>query len=96
MHCHVEFHNAEGMALVIKEGEEEEMNDKPKNMQTCGNFYMPDDLYGHDTGEITHFITQEVIVDLVGTDGQGMHMGAGWFGEWGGKPLCTSLYQKWL
>ena len=38
MHCHVEFHNAEGMALVMQMGDESEMNAKPANMRTCGDF----------------------------------------------------------
>ena len=38
MHCHTEFHEAEGMALIIKEGNHSDMNDKPMNMRTCGNF----------------------------------------------------------
>lgn len=37
MHCHTEFHNLEGMALVIKVGNESQMNRTPKNMRPCGN-----------------------------------------------------------
>ncbi len=40
MHCHTEFHEAEGMALIFKEGNHSQMNDKPRAMNTCGNFYM--------------------------------------------------------
>ena len=39
MHCHTEFHEAEGMALFIQEGNYSEMNGKPAGMRTCGNFY---------------------------------------------------------
>ena len=38
MHCHVEYHNEMGMALVLKEGDIHDMNAAPENMQKCGNF----------------------------------------------------------
>ena len=38
MHCHVEFHNEMGMALVLKEGDVRDMNAAPDSMQKCGDF----------------------------------------------------------
>ncbi|CAH1796369.1 unnamed protein product [Owenia fusiformis] len=37
-HCHIEFHNEEGMALIFKAGDVSDMNTAPSNMKTCGNF----------------------------------------------------------
>ena len=45
VHCHTEFHEAEGMALIIKEGNHSDMNDKPMDMRTCGNFAMTRDEF---------------------------------------------------
>ena len=39
MHCHMEYHNTEGMGLVFQVGEPEQMNPPPVNMRTCGDFY---------------------------------------------------------
>nr|XP_006812258.1 PREDICTED: laccase-like [Saccoglossus kowalevskii] len=38
VHCHIEIHQVEGMALMIKEGEEKQMTKPPKDFKTCGNF----------------------------------------------------------
>ena len=38
MHCHMESHNANGMALVIQEGNVSDMNRLPTGFKTCGNF----------------------------------------------------------
>ena len=38
MHCHVEYHNEMGMALVLKEGDFRDINAAPPNMQKCGDF----------------------------------------------------------
>ena len=37
MHCHVEFHNEMGMALVLKEGDVTDMTSPPRGMPNCGN-----------------------------------------------------------
>ncbi len=37
-HCHYNFHQRIGMALVIQVGEPEDFPKKPKNFPTCGNF----------------------------------------------------------
>ena len=36
-HCHVELHQREGMALVIREAVDE-INSAPEEMETCGTF----------------------------------------------------------
>ncbi|XP_077977301.1 uncharacterized protein LOC144432878 [Glandiceps talaboti] len=38
VHCHIEIHQVEGMAMMLKEGNTEEMNPVPKGFKTCGNF----------------------------------------------------------
>ncbi|XP_077977584.1 uncharacterized protein LOC144433148 [Glandiceps talaboti] len=38
VHCHIEIHQVEGMAMILKEGNTEEMNPVPKGFKTCGNF----------------------------------------------------------
>ena len=38
MHCHVELHQVEGMALIIQEGQPEDMTTPPRNFPTCGWF----------------------------------------------------------
>ncbi len=38
MHCHIEYHNEMGMALVMKEGDVTDMNMTPPDMQRCGSF----------------------------------------------------------
>ena len=38
LHCHIESHQLEGMALVINELESQQ-NPPPAGMPTCGNFY---------------------------------------------------------
>ncbi|CAH1266280.1 Hypp3333 [Branchiostoma lanceolatum] len=38
MHCHIEIHQVEGMAMMIREGTEEQMNRPPPNFPTCGTF----------------------------------------------------------
>ncbi|XP_070533730.1 uncharacterized protein [Ptychodera flava] len=38
VHCHIEMHQVEGMALMIKEGDESEMKPPPRNFRTCGRF----------------------------------------------------------
>ncbi|KAK2168045.1 hypothetical protein LSH36_21g09034 [Paralvinella palmiformis] len=56
-HCHMVFHAAQGMALIIQEGEMEQMPPVPKNFKSCGSFIWSDDdfrkqtnfQYGKDT-----------------------------------------------
>ncbi|XP_066285307.1 uncharacterized protein [Branchiostoma lanceolatum] len=38
MHCHIEIHQVEGMAMMIREGTEGLMNRPPPNFPTCGSF----------------------------------------------------------
>uniref|UniRef100_A0ABM0LYS5 Laccase-23-like n=1 Tax=Saccoglossus kowalevskii TaxID=10224 RepID=A0ABM0LYS5_SACKO len=40
MHCHVEHHLLEGMALLFKVGEDSDISKPPKNFHTCGDFQM--------------------------------------------------------
>ena len=42
MHCHTEFHNVGGMSLVLKVGEEHQMNAPPSDQRTCGDFLLDD------------------------------------------------------
>ena len=39
MHCHLELHQVEGMALLIREGHQTEMVEPPKGFPMCGNFH---------------------------------------------------------
>ena len=39
MHCHVEFHNSDGMAMVIKAGEDSDMVPPPSALPRCHNFF---------------------------------------------------------
>ncbi|XP_054084101.1 uncharacterized protein LOC105219789 [Zeugodacus cucurbitae] len=41
-HCHIEFHAEIGMALIIKVGDNDQMQSAPKNFPTCHD-YMPKD-----------------------------------------------------
>lgn len=45
MHCHMEFHNLLGMALIVKEGEVEEMPPTPEGFPQCGDFKWSSDEY---------------------------------------------------
>ncbi|XP_066263870.1 uncharacterized protein [Branchiostoma lanceolatum] len=38
VHCHIEIHQVEGMAMMIKEGIEGQMNPPPTGFPTCGSF----------------------------------------------------------
>ena len=38
MHCHVEFHNAIGMGLIVQVGEPSQFPRRPKNFPTCGDW----------------------------------------------------------
>lgn len=42
LHCHLLFHSAAGMDLVIKIGEDSDIPRPPPNFPTCGNFRSPD------------------------------------------------------
>lgn len=37
MHCHTEFHNELGMALVLQEGQIKDMSAPPADLPQCGN-----------------------------------------------------------
>lgn len=39
MHCHIELHNLDGMALILKEGDESDIPEPPSYMNSCGNSY---------------------------------------------------------
>ncbi|XP_070174008.1 uncharacterized protein [Littorina saxatilis] len=44
MHCHIEFHAAIGMGLIIQVGEASQFPKRPRNFPTCGNWrYTSDD-----------------------------------------------------
>ncbi|XP_078000277.1 uncharacterized protein LOC144452935 isoform X1 [Glandiceps talaboti] len=45
VHCHIEIHQVEGMALMLKEGNVTEMITPPKDFKTCGNFWWSDDEF---------------------------------------------------
>ena len=38
MHCHLEQHQIQGMALILQEGEDDYMNRPPDAFPTCGSF----------------------------------------------------------
>ena len=38
MHCHIEFHNAIGMGLIVQVGEPSQFPRRPKNFPTCGHW----------------------------------------------------------
>ena len=38
MHCHIEFHNAIGMGLIVQVGEPSQFPRRPKNFPTCGDW----------------------------------------------------------
>lgn len=42
MHCHMEFHNEEGMSMIVQVGDMKDMAEAPKEMNNCGNFYWND------------------------------------------------------
>ena len=43
LHCHIENHNLEGMALIMKEGEYKEMNPPPPHFPQCGSFHLSEE-----------------------------------------------------
>ncbi|XP_019647142.1 PREDICTED: laccase-1-like [Branchiostoma belcheri] len=38
VHCHIEIHQLEGMAMMLREGTEDQMNPPPPGFPTCGGF----------------------------------------------------------
>ncbi|KAI8511617.1 hypothetical protein Bbelb_107170 [Branchiostoma belcheri] len=38
VHCHIEVHQLEGMAMMLREGTEDQMNPPPPGFPTCGGF----------------------------------------------------------
>ncbi|XP_013385769.1 L-ascorbate oxidase [Lingula anatina] len=42
VHCHIEVHTVEGMAMVLQEGEQSEMPPVPSKIPKCANFEMND------------------------------------------------------
>ncbi|CAH1789304.1 unnamed protein product, partial [Owenia fusiformis] len=44
-HCHIEFHNDEGMGMIFKEGAISDMNAAPPGMQRCGDFSFSEDTF---------------------------------------------------
>lgn len=38
MHCHIEIHQIQGMAVLLKEGDPSDMSPTPTGFPTCGNF----------------------------------------------------------
>ena len=45
MHCHLELHQVEGMAVLIQEGHESLMNPPPRGFPTCGTFDWDSDAF---------------------------------------------------
>ena len=45
MHCHIEYHALNGMALVVQSGETRQMWPAPPRMARCGDFSLRDDEY---------------------------------------------------
>ena len=45
MHCHIEYHALNGMALVVQSGETRQMWPAPPRMARCGDFNLRDDEY---------------------------------------------------
>ena len=41
LHCHIDFHFAHGMGLIMQEGDLEEMPEAHHGMPTCGSFAPP-------------------------------------------------------
>ncbi|XP_038051142.1 laccase-1-like [Patiria miniata] len=39
LHCHLEFHNTIGMAVMVHVGNDEDLPPKPKDFPRCGNWY---------------------------------------------------------
>ncbi|XP_035663347.1 L-ascorbate oxidase-like [Branchiostoma floridae] len=39
VHCHIEIHQVEGMAMMIREGTQGQMNPPPPGFPTCGEFH---------------------------------------------------------
>ncbi|CAD5120376.1 DgyrCDS8948 [Dimorphilus gyrociliatus] len=47
MHCHMEFHNEEGMAMILQVGEMSDMTEPPIDMNNCGNFEWNDESFSN-------------------------------------------------
>ena len=45
MHCHIEYHVLNGMALVIQSGETWQMPPAPRRMARCGDFSISEDEF---------------------------------------------------
>ena len=52
MHCHMEYHNAIGMTLVLKDGDVSEMSVAPPNFPRCGNFDWDDEEFVKLVGDL--------------------------------------------
>nr|UCK81629.1 laccase-2 [Arenicola marina] len=72
MHCHMEFHNAQGMALTIREGSDRQMAPLPKGFKRCGDFTLPPSgeqrVYSHvgsDGGKQSATLTFGVLAGAV-------------------------------
>ena len=46
MHCHIEVHQVQGMAVIINEApEEQKLLDVPDGLNMCGDFYLDSTEY---------------------------------------------------
>ena len=45
MHCHIENHALDGMALVVQVGEPSDMTPAPARMERCGDFALTEAEY---------------------------------------------------
>ena len=73
MHCHIEYHALNGMALVVQSGETRQMWPAPPRMARCGDFNLRDDEYWeaerNEEYRSSYMIDSEVLpgADVLGT-----------------------------
>lgn len=47
MHCHIEIHQIQGMAVLLKEGDHNDMPPTPTGFPTCGNFEFSEEEFNN-------------------------------------------------
>ena len=52
LHCHMEYHNADGMSLIFQEGDIDNMNSLPAGFKTCGNFEWNEEAFRNKLGHL--------------------------------------------
>ena len=57
MHCHVEFHNSDGMALIIREGEDSDMALPPDGLPRCHHFYFYDNKENEHDEQTSEYLS---------------------------------------